>query len=81
MATAISLSFQALLEDPNNHKEKLLTCNLEPNISLKRQKNTNAVIWESHGNVTFLVSLVFIGVSGLSQGEAVNVQFGTGYLL
>merc|ERR1712115_582633 len=32
IATVLFLSCRALLEDPDNHKEKPLTCNMEPDI-------------------------------------------------
>ena len=39
MAMVLSLYLWALLEDPNNHKERPLTCNLELNINCAQQQN------------------------------------------
>ena len=41
MATSLSLSLRVLLEDPNNHKEKLSMCNLKPGINQDEQTNRN----------------------------------------
>ena len=39
MATVLFLYLRALLEDPDNHKEKPLTCNMEPDIHRAQQQN------------------------------------------
>lgn len=73
MTMSLSLSLQASLDDPDDHKEKPLICYLEPDINLNQQINANN-IYKPYKNKQDLWYLIVIEKPKETQHDTSFIQ-------